>query len=94
MSRPFNFKTIEERKMLEKMLKAGTSVKGISELLGLDRSGLYKEINRGRKGNFGDYSAEIAQARYEAMTARTGHKNVSCAVPEAARSSRATEEPG
>jgi bifunctional DNA-binding transcriptional regulator/antitoxin component of YhaV-PrlF toxin-antitoxin module len=54
--------TLEDRKLIEKMLKAGSRAQSIADSVGVHYSSLYREIKRGETDD--GYNAEYADAQY------------------------------
>ncbi len=61
MARKYKRLRYEDRRTIEKMLKAGDSVVMIAGALGVHRDTIYKELNRSGTDQH-TYTADIAQA--------------------------------
>lgn len=61
MARKYKRLRYEDRRTIEKMLKAGDSVVAIAEALGVHRDTIYKEFNRSGTDQR-TYTADVAQA--------------------------------
>ena len=67
--RKYNKLTWENRKQIEAMRRAGAPARRIADALGVDRSTIYRELDRGRDGENRSgqplYSAAVAQRNEE-----------------------------
>lgn len=63
----------EMRQEIEERFRKGQSVLEIAYKMNLSQSGMYAEIKRGMTAD-GDYSADKAQATYEANIKRRGNR--------------------
>lgn len=61
MARKYKRLRYEDRRIIEKMLRAGNSIAVIAGVLGVHRDTIYKELNRSGTDQH-TYTADVAQA--------------------------------
>jgi len=64
-----------ERKMIEKMLKQGMTVRAIGRVLNRGHSTISEEISKNKSPHEAQYNAELAQARHEKRHLNKGNKS-------------------
>lgn len=75
----YAFRTIEDRREIEKLWESGKTPREISDTTGVSVHAVYKELTRGRDGTRLEdqrlrYSAELAQRRVQASLERRGKR--------------------
>lgn len=86
MANKYKWLNLAERKKIEKAYADGMSVSEISELIGKERTTIYRELQKGYTGELDEnmrpgYSAKIAQERQNTLKAqRKNHRRIAAAV--------------
>ncbi len=83
MRNSFSHMTLEQRKLIRKMLDEGQSKSSIARAVGANRATIYREIERGTVQ--GTYDPEYAQRAYRSQLAQKGARPMLASDPELAQ---------
>lgn len=80
MGRTFKQLTYEQRKSIKKMLNCGYTNAEIAQIIGVHKSTIYREINRGSVNE--EYDPDLSEELYRQQLSEKGATSIVCISPE------------